>query len=303
MPGFIAKKLCPDLTIVPCNFDKYIAVSKDIRGIMSEYDPNFCPMSLDEAYLDLTDHVEKRKHTSEGDRTFSKRVDPTLLCCCCEGSGDRKVLVASHILETPGVKTTIMTDETGKESGQANVDVKVGSLREGMLEMETPTNADKVQVSIGDDKRQNWKQEIDRERNQNDIIESVKGTDTENEIGTVDSANGMDKVIEKGANQNCIWDSANGMDDQIETQVEENNNLCSANGIGTDEKIKNESDSCPVGRLSQVCTVCGKPGDPSLLAENVTFGTSAEEAVNEMRFRIEAKTQLTASAGEFCNQM
>ena len=289
MPGFIAKKLCPDLTIVPCNFDKYIAVSKDIRGIMSEYDPNFCPMSLDEAYIDLTDHAERRKHMSEEDRTFSKRVDPTLLCCC-EGSGDRKVLVASHELETSGVKTTIMTDETETESEKANVDVKLGSVGEGRLEMETPTNADKVQVSVGDDKGQNWKQEIDGERNRN-------------EIGTVDSANGMDKMIEKGANQNGIWDSANGIDDQIETQVKENNNLCSANGIGADEKIKNENNSCPVGSLSHVCIECGKPRDPSLLAEKVTFGTSAEEAVNEMRFRIEAKTQLTASAGEFCNQI
>ena len=300
MPGFIAKKLCPDLTIVPCNFDKYIAVSKDIRGIMSEYDPNFCPMSLDEAYIDLTDHVERRRHMSEEDRTFSKRVDPTLLCCC-EGNRDRKLLVASQVLGTPGVETTIMTNETEKESGEANVDVKVGSFREGMLEMETPTNADRVQVSIGDDKG-HWKQEIDGERNQNDI-ESVKGIDTENEIGTVDSANGMDNVIEKGANQNGISDSANGLNDQIETQVKENNNSSSANGIDNDEKIKNESDSCPVGSSSHVCRECGKPRDPSLLAVKVTFGTSAEDAVNEMRFRIEAKTQLTASAGEFSNQM
>lgn len=32
MPGFIAKKLCPDLVIVPTNFDKYRAVSKEVRG-------------------------------------------------------------------------------------------------------------------------------------------------------------------------------------------------------------------------------------------------------------------------------
>lgn len=31
MPGFIAKKLCPNLVIVPTNFDKYRAVSNKVR--------------------------------------------------------------------------------------------------------------------------------------------------------------------------------------------------------------------------------------------------------------------------------
>ncbi|XP_038661436.1 DNA polymerase kappa isoform X6 [Scyliorhinus canicula] len=33
MPGFIAKKLCPNLIIIPTNFDKYRAVSKEVPGI------------------------------------------------------------------------------------------------------------------------------------------------------------------------------------------------------------------------------------------------------------------------------
>ena len=55
MPGFIAKKLCPNLVIVPGNMEKYAAVSEVVRGVFEEYDPNFAPLSLDEAYLDLTD--------------------------------------------------------------------------------------------------------------------------------------------------------------------------------------------------------------------------------------------------------
>lgn len=69
MPGFIAKKLCPDLVIVPTNFDKYRAVSEEIRVIFAEYDPHFQPMSLDEAYLDFTDHLEQRKNWPESSRT------------------------------------------------------------------------------------------------------------------------------------------------------------------------------------------------------------------------------------------
>ncbi|XP_069818879.1 DNA polymerase kappa isoform X2 [Dendropsophus ebraccatus] len=73
MPGFIAKKLCPDLHIVPLNFDKYRAVSKEVREIFSEYDPNFLPLSLDEAYLDITDHLEERLTLPEERRSFVVR--------------------------------------------------------------------------------------------------------------------------------------------------------------------------------------------------------------------------------------
>ncbi|TRY64545.1 hypothetical protein DNTS_022663 [Danionella cerebrum] len=45
MPGFIAKKLCPNLVIVPTNFDKYRAVSAQVREVFSEYDPHFMPDS------------------------------------------------------------------------------------------------------------------------------------------------------------------------------------------------------------------------------------------------------------------
>ncbi|XP_017551041.1 DNA polymerase kappa isoform X1 [Pygocentrus nattereri] len=70
MPGFIAKKLCPNLVIVPLNFDKYRAVSEQVREIFADYDPQFLPMSLDEAYLDITDHLEQRQHWPESMRTY-----------------------------------------------------------------------------------------------------------------------------------------------------------------------------------------------------------------------------------------
>ncbi|XP_040012303.1 DNA polymerase kappa [Xiphias gladius] len=69
MPGFIAKKLCPNLVIVPTNFDKYRAVSDEIREIFADYDAHFQPMSLDEAYLDFTDHLDQRQSWPESSRT------------------------------------------------------------------------------------------------------------------------------------------------------------------------------------------------------------------------------------------
>ncbi|NWS69905.1 POLK polymerase, partial [Crotophaga sulcirostris] len=70
MPGFIAKKLCPHLTIVPLNFEKYGKVSKEVREILTEYDPNFMPMGLDEAYLNITEHLEERLNWTEDRRRF-----------------------------------------------------------------------------------------------------------------------------------------------------------------------------------------------------------------------------------------
>ncbi|XP_074669581.1 DNA polymerase kappa isoform X6 [Strix aluco] len=70
MPGFIAKKLCPHLTIVPLNFEKYGKVSKEVREILTEYDPNFMPMGLDEAYLNITEHLEERLRWPEDKRRF-----------------------------------------------------------------------------------------------------------------------------------------------------------------------------------------------------------------------------------------
>ncbi|XP_074712969.1 DNA polymerase kappa isoform X2 [Strix uralensis] len=78
MPGFIAKKLCPHLTIVPLNFEKYGKVSKEVREILTEYDPNFMPMGLDEAYLNITEHLEERLRWPEDKRRFFfKTESPT----------------------------------------------------------------------------------------------------------------------------------------------------------------------------------------------------------------------------------
>lgn len=65
MPGFIAKKLCPDLVIVPPHFDKYKAYSRQVQEVLVEYDPYFAMASLDEAYLDLTEYLRERQKGKE----------------------------------------------------------------------------------------------------------------------------------------------------------------------------------------------------------------------------------------------
>lgn len=65
MPGFIALKLCPQLVLVPLNFQKYTAASEVTRAVYRRYDPGFRAGSLDEAYLDVTDYCAQRGMTPE----------------------------------------------------------------------------------------------------------------------------------------------------------------------------------------------------------------------------------------------
>ena len=54
MPGFKALELCPQLIIVPVRFDLYKQVSAQIRAIFGRFTELIEPLSLDEAYLDVS---------------------------------------------------------------------------------------------------------------------------------------------------------------------------------------------------------------------------------------------------------
>lgn len=55
MPGFKARELCPHLVFLPVRFDLYRAESAKIRQIMLSYTSLIEPLSLDEAFLDVTE--------------------------------------------------------------------------------------------------------------------------------------------------------------------------------------------------------------------------------------------------------
>jgi DNA polymerase-4 len=54
MPSATAKRLCPDLLFVPARMDVYRAVSREIRAVFAAHADAVEPLSLDEAYLDVT---------------------------------------------------------------------------------------------------------------------------------------------------------------------------------------------------------------------------------------------------------
>ncbi|KAJ6121282.1 DNA-repair protein UmuC-like N-terminal [Penicillium capsulatum] len=61
MASFVAKKLCPQLVLLPQNYEKYTAKAKEIRAILAQYDPLFESASIDEAYLNITAFCEENQ--------------------------------------------------------------------------------------------------------------------------------------------------------------------------------------------------------------------------------------------------
>ncbi|AJP74132.1 DNA polymerase IV [Sphingomonas hengshuiensis] len=57
LPSVTALRRCPELVFVPPRFDVYRAVSRQIHAIFAEYTQRIQPLSLDEAYLDVTENL------------------------------------------------------------------------------------------------------------------------------------------------------------------------------------------------------------------------------------------------------
>jgi DNA polymerase-4 len=53
MPTASARRLCPDLVLLPPDFERYTAASREIMAVFKGYTPLVEPLSLDEAFLDV----------------------------------------------------------------------------------------------------------------------------------------------------------------------------------------------------------------------------------------------------------
>ena len=74
MPSATAKRLCAELVFVPPRFDVYKEVSRLIREIFLEYTPLVEPLSLDEAYLDVTTNLKNMPLASDIAREIRARI-------------------------------------------------------------------------------------------------------------------------------------------------------------------------------------------------------------------------------------
>jgi DNA polymerase-4 len=69
-----AVRLCPSLVVVPPDFSRYKAVSTVLFGIFREVTPLVEPLSLDEAYLDVTDHSWGERLATDVARRLKARI-------------------------------------------------------------------------------------------------------------------------------------------------------------------------------------------------------------------------------------
>lgn len=74
MSGVQAKKLCPELVFVRPRFERYTEISKIIRKIFYEYTDLVEPLSLDEAYLDVTQNKKGNPSASLLAQEIRKRI-------------------------------------------------------------------------------------------------------------------------------------------------------------------------------------------------------------------------------------
>ena len=74
MPSVSAKRRCPDLIFVKPRFDVYKVVSLQIRAIFTEYTPIIEPLSLDEAYLDVTENLKRIASATQIAETIRAKI-------------------------------------------------------------------------------------------------------------------------------------------------------------------------------------------------------------------------------------
>lgn len=100
MPMFTARKLCPDAVVVPPNMQKYVDASRQIRGLLEQLTPLVEPLSIDEAFLDLTGTTALHRATAaEVLARLAKRVEEQVRVTISVGLSHNKFLakVASEL--------------------------------------------------------------------------------------------------------------------------------------------------------------------------------------------------------------
>ena len=107
MSGVLAKQKCPDLIFVKPNFSRYKEISHQIREIFYDYTDLVEPLSLDEAYLDVTENKVGNPSASLIAQEIRNRIFNELNLTASAGISINKFIakVASDINKPNGQKT------------------------------------------------------------------------------------------------------------------------------------------------------------------------------------------------------
>ncbi len=107
MSGYLAKKNCPHIIFVKPNYARYSEISKKIRAIFFDYTDLVEPLSLDEAYLDVTVNKKGNPSATLIAKEIRQRIFDELGLAASAGISINKFIakVASDINKPNGQKT------------------------------------------------------------------------------------------------------------------------------------------------------------------------------------------------------
>lgn len=107
MPVFQAKRCCPHLQIVEPHFEKYKEVSSQIHDIFSEYTDVIEPLSLDEAFLDVTENNVGVKFAVNIAKEIKRKISERIQLTASAGISYNKFLakIASDYRKPDGIFT------------------------------------------------------------------------------------------------------------------------------------------------------------------------------------------------------
>src|SRR5919201_3158351 len=92
MPTVRAQRLCPKAIFVPPDFSRYRAVSHDVRQIFKRHTDLIEPLSLDEAYLDVTENKTGLATATLVARTIREQIYHELNLTASAGVAPNKFL-------------------------------------------------------------------------------------------------------------------------------------------------------------------------------------------------------------------
>eukprot|EP01028_Stygiella_incarcerata_P010894 TRINITY_DN590_c0_g2_i5.p1 TRINITY_DN590_c0_g2~~TRINITY_DN590_c0_g2_i5.p1 ORF type:complete len:451 (-),score=107.75 TRINITY_DN590_c0_g2_i5:1794-3146(-) len=146
MPGFLGKKLCPQLKIVRPNVKRYKEINVQMREIFREYDPEHEAMSLDEAALDVTETICERNEKDgstywTGDQIASEireRIQTTTgLTASCGVACNRMLAKICSDMNKPNGTFVLARDETSIREFMWNLPLRkvpgIGKVSEKLL--------------------------------------------------------------------------------------------------------------------------------------------------------------------------
>lgn len=124
MPLRTAYRLCPHAFFLPVDFRTYEAYSRRLMEILKEYSPLVEPMSLDEAYVDISHRPEDPLTLA---RIIKERIRSELGLTASVGIGPNKLLakIASGLQKPDGL-TALWEHEVHERLGNLPVTVLVG---------------------------------------------------------------------------------------------------------------------------------------------------------------------------------